>query len=345
MLGKILDRLRRLVSRGEEAVIVPKMEVVMEDSLLRLYPRPPHKIFVASSKGGVGKSLVSTGISTIIGLSSTYRPVLVDIDVDNRTASTVMIDESINPKRLEEVSTFVSIIAEGGSINRLRAWPEKYGTVTRRGGVEHGVVYVVPSSIPFLNGKGVINTYRRMEAHEISTAVKNFLEFVERRVVEKPELVFIFDAKPKGIEPMLTEPVYSHMYIHSDLIIYVATPEDIDYTEALRIVGGRREKSLIVLNRVRRSDVERTAFIHFISRLIDDGIPIVLIPHDPEVEVEYGVNRRQVLKHTLKTRVAPHISMIPVLTRHMSARDLDRLGLYDPLELLSTRYSILWGRE
>ncbi len=284
-------------------------------SLYELWPRKPKTIFIGGSKGGAGKSFIASALAHIAACHNPGKKVFaVDLDLDNKTLS----------DRLTPPGAIESLIAK-----LMRQKTSDYlntASVLWKGVIDRDVV-IVGFNYPTTSctGRQMKCMIRLVPAYNVvreATLKRNlqglhYMQLQEgiralHEYLSQGDTIAIYDGKQKSNIGIEYEPVYNYMIHNADVFVLVTEPPYLTLSRVLGPYSEVTDKLILVVNKY------KPAYRDHVKILMEDalnaGIPVFIIPYDPEADKIYSQHMRPA-SFMLKLKASIHIGALAYYLR------------------------------
>lgn len=290
-------------------------------NIFEKFKNPPSLIFVGSSKGGVGKSMITTNLAIILAALGNSIVHVVDLDLDNYTATYRL------PKKGELEEIAMRYYKSGGSTMPLNVAQVLIETSVRssRVGSEGLLVTLLRQSVADCNKRMIDYSIRLVPAYDVihmrdqmlygirglssslyragmETLIKALVEEKNKLERSKKRAVFLFDGKQKSNIGIEYEPLYRTVLTNADAFILVTEPGYLSINEVLAPYMDYLDKTVIIVNKFEPNFFDKVAI--FIRDAAAKRIPVFVIPKDTNDEKLYDQKNRPPAAFGLSRRTA-----------------------------------------
>ena len=255
----------------------------------------PQIIFVGSSKGGAGKSFITAGLSIVTAALSRHKVYAIDFDIDTRTLSNILpplrfydiLEKELRKRGTDYLNVgdilIMGTVRRGLLIPRIRS-----STHACDGRVVDYDISFIPA-FDKLKERWQAKQLNLINDSDVLSAVDELIKWMKLKKAKGA--VFFIDSKPKGIQGINVEPIYSRLADRADLFLYIVEPSTMNLNMITDTYGSLLDKMVIVLNRLTPGVMDRA--ITFIHDALEIKIPVFIIPEVPAegemVRKEYTV--------------------------------------------------------
>lgn len=270
------ERIRRALKKDRSVVL----------GELPRYKARPQLIFVGSSKGGAGKSFLTANLAVAVSaLSPSKNLYVVDLDLDNQTASLVLPPEGQMPR--------LANLAAKNNVNLLtvadvfeksyvpRGWiiPRFRGQTFGCGGAQVDYSFLLIPAYDRVRMKEQQVIMRGLDTRSLRAGVDALLAYFQAKKNTDKSVVVLFDGKQKSDLGINVEPIYRQMAENSDAFILVTEPPYLNFDDLVAPYRGMMEKMVVVVNKVNPSVLDRVALL--VRDALSYGVPAFAIPEVP----------------------------------------------------------------
>ena len=249
------------------------------------YKVTPSVIFVGSSKGGVGKSFISSTLVNIIAAHNSKPVYAVDSDLDNSTLSSVLIPPDIEEKlqrtliqRNVDYLNFADVLLEGISRNRqiLRFTVKVVGC---GGSLIPEQIRLIPT-FHALKRRSQMIALREVDVLQMRDGMNSLIDYV----ISKKGIIVI-DGKQKSNLAINLDPIYSVAKERADVVILVTEPPYLSFNAITAQYQEVLDKTIIVVNKVDASNINQVATLA--ADAIQRDIPLFIVPRSEKYAEKY----------------------------------------------------------
>lgn len=262
--------------------------------------KAPHVIFVGSSKGGCGKSFITSNLVVVTSALSSKKLVFaVDLDLDNYTISEVLpppgVWASLEARIQKTGVRYLSVadIIHEGSVDTTRMIPKfRAKTFTCSGAQYEYEFRLVPAyDYNILRRREQMTILRSVDSRLLRKGVEVLLEYFRGRINRGDDVVAIFDGKQKSNVGIEYEPMYRLLIDEADLFILVTEPPYLNFNQLTVPYKRALDKMMIVVNKADRASSEQITLLA--ADALSKNVPVFVVPLIEEEGKLYSSTERK----------------------------------------------------
>lgn len=302
--------------------------------------KTPRIVFVGSSKGGSGKSFISSNLVVVTSALSRKIVYAVDLDLDNFTLSEVLpppkvwrsLEERVQKSGVRYV-TVADVIYEG-AFDTSKAIPKfKSKTVTCAGSQLEYEFRLIPAyDYNLLRRREQMTMLRGVDTRLLRKGVEVLLEYFRGRINRGDDVFVLFDGKQKSNIGIEYEPMYRVLLDEADLFILVTEPPYLVFNQLTIPYKRVLDKTLIIVNKADRAHMDQIALLA--ADALNNNIPMFVIP---QVEEDGKVYSSTMRRAPASVRLSSKTALYTMALAHV-------LGLLDDTAVSSSGCSEELGR-
>lgn len=262
--------------------------------------RTPKILFVGSSKGGSGKSFISSNLIVVASALSVNKHVFaVDMDLDNYTISEVLPPPGVwalLEARIQKTGVrylTVSDIIHEGNIDTSKLIPRFKAKTLSCGGaqIEYEFRLIPAYDYNILRRREQMMMLRNIDSRLLRKGVEVLLEYFRSRINKGEDIFVVFDGKQKSSVGIEYEPMYRLMIEEADTFLLVTEPPYLNFNELTVPYKRAMEKMIIVVNKADRPSLEQITLLA--TDALSKNVPVFVIPYLEDESKLYSSTERR----------------------------------------------------